>query len=78
MSKKRTRTRTSSKAQQQQSGVSTPMIIGVAVAAVLIVVGLVLLGNWSQGKAEPVDVSSLATIGDADAPVTIIEYSDFG
>lgn len=77
MSKKRTRARTSTKA-QQQSGVSTTMIIGVAVAAVLIVVGLVLLGNWTQGKADPVDISSLATMGDANAPVTIIEYSDFG
>lgn len=77
MSKNRKRTRTSSKAQEKPA-VSTPMVIGMAVAALLIVVGLVLLGNWSQGSADPVDISTLATLGDSNAPVTMIEYSDFG
>ena len=53
------------------------MIAGVAVAAILVVVGLVLISNQST-SAEPVDVSRYPTLGDANAPVTMIEYSDYG
>ena len=53
------------------------MIAGVAVAAILVVVGLVLISNRST-SAEPVDVSGYPTLGDANAPVTMIEYSDYG
>jgi hypothetical protein len=53
------------------------MIGVVAVAAILVVVGLVILGNQST-SAEPLEVSPFPTLGDADAPVTMIEYSDYG
>ena len=55
------------------------MIVGVAVAAVLLVVGLIVLGNQSaQSGTEPVDISQFPTLGEADAPVTLLEYSDYG
>ncbi len=53
------------------------MIGAVAVAAILVVAGLVLLSNRST-RVEPVDVSQFPTLGDANAPVTMIEYSDYG
>ena len=53
------------------------MIGAVAVAAILVVAGLVLLSNRST-TVEPVDVSQFPTLGDANAPVTMIEYSDYG
>lgn len=62
---------------QSKSAISPVMIAGVAVAAILVVVGLVLLSNRST-SAEPVDVSLYPTLGDPDAPVTMIEYSDYG
>ena len=72
MTKSRKQTKT-----QQKSAIS-PILIGVvAVAAILVVVGLVMLSNQSR-TAEPVDVSQYPTLGDANAPVTMIEYSDYG
>jgi len=62
---------------QQKSAIS-PVLIGVvAVAAILVVVGLVMLSNQSK-TVEPVDVSQYPTLGDANAPVTMVEYSDYG
>jgi protein-disulfide isomerase len=55
------------------------MIVGVGVAAVLLVVGLIVLGNQSnQTSIAPVDTSQFPTVGEATAPVTIVEYSDYG
>ena len=55
------------------------MIGVVTVAAILMVVGLIILGNQSSsGSGEPVDVSQFPTLGDANAPVTMVEYSDYG
>lgn len=53
------------------------MIAVVVVAAVLIVGGLIFLGNQSRA-GQPVDVSQFPTLGDANAPVTITEFSDYG
>lgn len=64
---------------EQKSSISPLMIVGVAVAAVLLVVGLIVLGNQSaQSSTEPVDISQFPTLGEADAPVTLLEYSDYG
>ncbi|MCB0210893.1 MAG: DsbA family protein [Anaerolineae bacterium] len=62
---------------QKSSGIS-PVMIGVVVAGVLLIVaGLIYLGN--QGT-EPValDLTSFPTLGDPNAPVTMVEYSDLG
>ena len=77
LTKSRKRTKNSAAKVQQKSAVSPVMIAGVAVAAILVVAGLVLLSNRST-SAEPVDVSRYPTLGDANAPVTMIEYSDYG
>jgi protein-disulfide isomerase len=64
---------------QQKTSISPLMIVGVAVAATLLVVGLIVLGNQSaQSSSEPVDLSQFPTLGDPDAPVTLLEYSDYG
>ena len=55
------------------------MIVGVAVAATLLVVGLIVLGNQNaQSSGEPVDVGQFPTLGEPDAPVTLLEFSDYG
>ena len=77
MTKSRKRTKPLAAKTQQKSAIS-PVIIGVvAVAAILVVVGLVLLSNQSRA-VEPVEVGQFPTLGDANAPVTMIEYSDYG
>lgn len=77
MTKSRKRTKIRAAKAQQKSAISPVMIAGVAVAAILVVVGLVLLSNRS-GSAEPVEVSQYPTLGDPNASVTMIEYSDYG
>lgn len=58
----------------------SPAIIGIAVlGAVLIVAGLIFLGNQTRGvDSSSVDISKFPTKGDPNAPVTIIEFSDYG
>ena len=77
MAKKRTRTRT----RTTKSGPAvSPVLIGIiGLAAVLIVVGLIILGNQSRNNlAGPVDTSAFPAAGSPEAPVTIIEYGDYG
>ena len=54
------------------------MIGVVAVAAVLIVGGLIVLGNMGNQVTGTVDLSAFPSAGNANAPVTMIEYSDYG
>ena len=77
MTKSRKRTNIRTTKGQQKSAISPVMIAVVAVAAILVVVGLVLLSNRPT-SAEPVDVSQYPTLGDPNAPVTMIEFSDYG
>jgi protein-disulfide isomerase len=57
----------------------SPVLIGVVVvAAVLVVSGLIVLGNQRQAVGQPVEASEFPTLGDPSAPVTIVEYSDYG
>jgi protein-disulfide isomerase len=74
MAKKRKSTSSSKK---EQSAIQPGLIIGVVVAAVLIVGGLVLLGNFNQSAA-PVDLTGYPSMGDPNAKVTVVEYADFG
>jgi hypothetical protein len=69
LAKKRVKTK-----QQSKSAISPTLIILVIVAAILIVGGLIILSNQSVD----VDISQYPVKGDANAPVTIIEYSDYG
>ena len=53
------------------------MIGIVAAIAILLVGGLIVLGN--SGRAtETVDLSQFPTKGNANAPVTMIDFSDYG
>jgi len=64
--------------QTKSKSAISPVLIGVVViAAVLMVSGLIVLGNQNQ-VGQPVDISEFPTLGAPDAPVTIIEYSDYG
>lgn len=75
MTKKHVRTSTVTKT--EKSGMQPGLIIGIVVAAVLIVGGLVLMGNFNQNSG-PVDLTGFPTLGEANAKVTMVEYSDFG
>ncbi|MCB0162850.1 MAG: DsbA family protein [Anaerolineae bacterium] len=65
--------------EKQGAGMS-PVIIGaVIVGALLITAGLIFLGTQSPGAtSSTLDLTNFPTMGDPDAPVTMVEYSDFG
>lgn len=64
---------------KQSKQTISPVLIGiVAIASILLVAGLIVLGNQSQSAGGPVEVSQFPSMGSADAPVTIIEFSDYG
>ena len=70
--KKRVRTK-------EEKPLVSPIIIVIIIAAALLVVGgLILLGNQGTTTVEPVDISQFPAKGDPEAPVTIVEYSDYG
>jgi len=68
------------KANRQAKPVISPVMIGVVVVvAIAVVAGLMILGNiQTRNASAPVDVSRFPAKGDVDAPVTMIEYSDYG
>lgn len=63
---------------EEKSAISPMMVASVTIAAVLIVVGLILLGNQSRQVTGSIDVSQFPALGEVEAPVTMIEYSDYG
>ncbi len=76
MAKRRNKKKTGQKT-ESKSVISPVVIAGVTVAAILMVAGLIVLGNQSRA-GEPVDVGEFPTMGDPNAPVTLVEYSDYG
>lgn len=76
MAKQKKRKRT--KSQPKPQIISAQTIIIVVAVALLGVSGLILLGGPSQPVSKPIDISQFPAIGVEDAPVTIIEYSDYG
>ena len=54
------------------------MIGIVAAAALLIVGGLIVLGNIGNQVTGEVDLNAFPVAGSTSAPVTMIEYSDYG
>ena len=76
MSKKRNAVRSQRK---EKSAISPLMMGGVAVIAVVLVIGLIWLGNRQKNNLSGgVDVGQFPAEGLAEAPVTVEEYSDFG
>jgi len=61
---------------QSKSGISPTLIIVVIVAAVLVVGGLILLNN--QSTTTEADLGGFPYLGDENAPVVLVEYSDYG
>ena len=55
-----------------------PLIMGVVILAIAVVGLLMWLGNQSQQAGGPIDTSRFPAKGDPNAPVTIIEFSDYG
>lgn len=76
MAKIRKRTRS----KKEEKPLVSPVVIVIIVAAALLVVGgLILLGTQNQQVASgPVEISQFPAKGDPEAPVTIVEYSDYG
>lgn len=87
----KTRKRTTA-AKPASKSVVSPLMIGVVVAiAILVVGGLIGLGNFNNrparavdlnqfpamGPTNAVDLDQFPAIGPANAPVTIVEYSDY-
>ncbi len=65
--------------------VSTQMIMIVAAIAIILTGGLMLLGNWGSISGQPttaattgIDTENLPFLGSEDAPVTMIDFSDYG
>ncbi len=77
MTKSRKQTKPRPKA-AQKSAISPVMIGAVVAAAILLVAGLIVLGNRPSSAGEPLDLSPFPTLGQADAPVTMVEFSDYG
>ena len=63
---------------RSKSAISPAMIVSVIAAALLIVGGLIVLSNQGQGGGPAVDISKFPALGDPNAPVTMIEFADFG
>lgn len=76
-----------SKPEESQSVITMPVIVGVIAVALLITGGLIALGTWDQTNDQAVgasvdlseiDESTFPTKGDPNAPVTLIDFSDYG
>jgi len=64
---------------QRKSAISPAMIAVVVVASILLVGGLIYLGFQSQESSPTTtDMSQFPALGDPNASVTMIEYSDYG
>ena len=74
-----TRMRKRTTAKQEPKAVISPLIIGIVVAmAILGVGGLIVLGNQANRETGTIDLSQFPAQGDPDAPVTMVDYSDYG
>ena len=81
MAKSRKRSVTASTKQPSKSALSPLWIGGVVVAAIILVGGLILLGNQSRGgtaENAQFDFSQFPMKGSKDAPVTFIDFSNYG
>jgi hypothetical protein len=58
----------------------SPLIIGVVViVSILLVAGLILLGTTQSSAVNaPADISQFPAKGSIDAPITLIEFLDYG
>ncbi|MBE7552661.1 MAG: hypothetical protein HS126_16450 [Anaerolineales bacterium] len=75
----KTRRRTAVTRKSSASTPISPLMIGlVAGAAILIVGGLIALGFMGNQVTANVDLSVFPSKGPATAPVTMVEYSDYG
>lgn len=73
----KTKVRPGAQKSPQKTAIS-PLLIGVVTAAaILLVGGLVYLGNQSR-TGQAVDESQFPILGDPNAPVTLTEFSDYG
>lgn len=74
----KTRRHSATVAQPASKMAVSPLLIGIVVAAaILVVVGLIVLGNLNNQPTSTVEVNQFPALGQANAPVTIVEYSDY-
>lgn len=64
---------------QKKKPISPTTIMVVVIAIIAVVGGLIAvsLGQGGTTTAEPTDLAQFPTKGEPDAPVTIVEYSDY-
>jgi protein-disulfide isomerase len=63
----------------QTGPILSPVMVGLVIAAALLIVGgLILLGNQASAISGSVDTSQFPTLGNSNAPVTLTEFSDYG
>lgn len=76
----KTQKRARAGAKTRRKSTVSPLMIGIVViGAILVVGGLILLGNQSgTGTGAPIDISQFPALGEVNAPVTMVEFSDYG
>lgn len=76
--------RRSTSSQAEPKPVISPQMIAIIAAVALILTGgLLVLGNWDSltdttPTANNIEVDNLPFLGDANAPVTLVDFSDYG
>ncbi|MBI1878483.1 MAG: DsbA family protein [Chloroflexi bacterium] len=72
------RTHTATRTKSAAPATISPLMIGIVVGVVVILVGgLIVIGNWNNNPTSPVDINQFPAMGQANAPVTIVAYSDY-
>jgi cell division protein FtsN len=66
------------KSQTKKPAISPAMIAAVVGAAILIVGGLILIGNQGQPGSGSASKVEYPTLGNPDAAVVVEDFSDFG
>lgn len=82
-SKNSSKRRSNSSRTEAKPVISTQMIAIIGAVVVILVGGLLVLGNWdaltaTKSTANSVEEDNLPFLGDANAPVTLVDFSDYG
>jgi protein-disulfide isomerase len=72
------RKHTATSTQPTSKSAVSPLMIGIVTAIAILVVGsLIVLGNFNNRPTRAVDLNQFPALGPANAPITMVEYSDY-